>query len=253
MGAKTLWGTELYTESASIDQVLIDADKPMTAKEIMAEVIRRGLPARKDAGPHLSTLKRKKHITNENGYWFKVPAAGGAASPTPLPPPDTPPKKPKKKKIANETIVAFYPTVHDIALGKMGRQEGLKKLIEGFKLNPSTASAFIVIFSSMLTGVRYARKNTVFGTRYFLQKISEGFDEATLENAINSVTGHLEYYKTTKKGGPQPAIEKIVARYHRLLKDPKGKVRLAISKASSELIEKGDFNAGLPHEKRTRS
>jgi hypothetical protein len=67
LAAKTPWGTEDNTGSASIDWVLLDATRPLSAKEILEEVRRRGLPERKDANPHLSTLKRKGFITNTAG------------------------------------------------------------------------------------------------------------------------------------------------------------------------------------------
>jgi hypothetical protein len=68
----TPWGTVRDTGSGSIDLVLIDATRPLTRREIQAEVTRRKLPKRKDASPHLSTLKRKGFITNKDGRWLKV-------------------------------------------------------------------------------------------------------------------------------------------------------------------------------------
>jgi len=73
--AKTAWGTVAGTDSASIDIVLMEATRPLTNHEILAEVRRRGLPARQHANPHLSTLKRRGFITNKAGKWFKVSTA----------------------------------------------------------------------------------------------------------------------------------------------------------------------------------
>src|SRR5262245_50193727 len=68
----TPWGTDDNTGSESIDWVLIDATHPLTGREILDEVRRRRLPERKDASPHLSTLKRKGFITNADGKWYRV-------------------------------------------------------------------------------------------------------------------------------------------------------------------------------------
>jgi len=72
VAATTPWGTEDNTGSASIDWVLLDATRPLRGREILDEVRRRGLPERKDANPHLSTLKRNGFITNADGKWFRV-------------------------------------------------------------------------------------------------------------------------------------------------------------------------------------
>lgn len=101
MPATTPWGTEDDTGSAPIDWVLIDATRPMSGREILDEVRRRKLPERKDANPHLSTLKRKGFITNEGGLWFKVqsrPSGGSARPAAPQPSarssPAAPPNRP---------------------------------------------------------------------------------------------------------------------------------------------------------------
>lgn len=84
MASTTPWGTEDNTGSGSIDWVLLDATRPLTGQEILDEVRRRGLPCRKDANPHLSTLKRKGYITNEDGKWFRIGLrASGSATPRP--------------------------------------------------------------------------------------------------------------------------------------------------------------------------
>lgn len=79
MNAKTAWGTELGTESASIDLVLMEAQKPLSAKEILEEVRRRKLPTRQQANPHLSTLKRRGYVTNSGGKWQKTELGGAGA------------------------------------------------------------------------------------------------------------------------------------------------------------------------------
>ena len=60
--------------------------RPLTAREIQEEVRRRGLPERKDANPHLSTLERKGFITSTPSGWCRVELASGhASSPPPQP------------------------------------------------------------------------------------------------------------------------------------------------------------------------
>ena len=99
----TPWGTEDSTGSASIDWVLLAATRPLTGREILDEVRRRGLPERKDANPHLSTLKKKGFITNENGKWFRVSlkASDDTARPAPTP---TVPLPPPRPSVANVSV-----------------------------------------------------------------------------------------------------------------------------------------------------
>ncbi len=70
--AKTLWGTEVGTASAAIDIVMMESDRPLSHNEIQAEVRRRDLPTRQSASSHLSTLKKRGCIDNQDGKWFKT-------------------------------------------------------------------------------------------------------------------------------------------------------------------------------------
>ena len=90
MATTTPWGTEDNTGSASIDWVLLDATHPLTGREILDAVRRRGLPERRDANPHLSILKRKGYITNAGGKWYRINLKSSAGTGRPAPITHTP-------------------------------------------------------------------------------------------------------------------------------------------------------------------
>ena len=77
--AKTAWDTVVGTASASIDIVLMQATRPLSGDEILAEVRRLGLPERAHAHPHLATLKKRGYVSNSNGKWFKTIRGAGRA------------------------------------------------------------------------------------------------------------------------------------------------------------------------------
>ncbi len=84
-GGKTAFGSAADSGAGAIDTVLIEADRPLTETEIIAEVRRRKLKERGGVGSHLQSLRRRGCIVSTPAGWVKASPVSPTAARYPQP------------------------------------------------------------------------------------------------------------------------------------------------------------------------
>lgn len=97
-------------------------------------------------------------------------------------------------KITTEQISESFIIAKNIYDGKITHKNGLDKLVK-FGMNRNSASDYVYNYQCMVEGKLMTRNANAFGTEYFLQKIYENGGSAKLQNALISLSLHLDYYE----------------------------------------------------------
>ncbi len=116
------------------------------------------------------------------------------------------PAKPKKK-ITLEVVKEIYPLAKDVYEGRIELDDALDCLEE--KLYRGSASMYINTFKLMRKGESYTRTMNTAGTRYFLEKILDDYQEEGLELALKALNAHIEYFESFSGNGKMKTIRKI--------------------------------------------
>ncbi|PMO04347.1 hypothetical protein BCT19_01295 [Vibrio splendidus] len=111
----------------------------------------------------------------------------------------------KEIKVAFELGIQCYE--EDISASKLKH-----KLVDDYKMNPSSAHGYIEIVKHMMSGRQYTRTINAQATEYYLGRIYELCGLNTLKTAVEAVRKHLDYYLTTKTS-KQHSIRKIYEKY----------------------------------------
>lgn len=72
-----------------------------------------------------------------------------------------------RKRITEQMIVAFYPTVKEVAQGKITQAEGIQRMVRDLKMNKNSARDYIKNFKTMLKGKEYQRVNKLFAVEFY--------------------------------------------------------------------------------------
>lgn len=84
-------------------------------------------------------------------------------------------------------------------------------------LNRNSASDLINNFRCMIEGLKYTRTNNAMATEYYLKNILKDFGRLKLQNALNSLILHIEYYEELQNINMKKQRE-ILERYQVLVK-----------------------------------
>jgi len=68
--------------------------------------------------------------------------------------------------------------------------------LEEIGLNRNSASDLINNFKCMIEGQKYTRTNNAITTDYYLESILKDFGTSKLQNALNALREHIDYYET---------------------------------------------------------
>lgn len=97
-------------------------------------------------------------------------------------------------KITEEHIKKSFEIAKDIYENKITQKAGLDELVN-FGMNRNSASDYVYNYQCMITGKLMTRNSNVFGTEYYLNKIYENKGQKGLQNALISLSAHLDYYE----------------------------------------------------------
>lgn len=97
-------------------------------------------------------------------------------------------------KITEAHIIKSFEIAQKIYENKITPKDGLNELVN-FGMNRNSASDYVYNYQCMMTGKLMTRNSNVFGTEYYLNKIYENQGKRGLQNALISLSAHLDYYE----------------------------------------------------------
>lgn len=101
--------------------------------------------------------------------------------------------KNKQGKITNQMIHASYEYGKKVINNELSMEEAVNYLNTEFSMNKSSAKMYIESLISMINGVVYTRKTSLYATEYFLNCIKRDFGHEAYNLAISSVRKHIEW------------------------------------------------------------
>ena len=97
-------------------------------------------------------------------------------------------------KITNEMIEKSYNVGKDFFNKKITLKEGVELLTE-IGMNENSAVDYIYNYSNLIQGKLFTRTANIYGTEYYLRKIYEENGQTGLQNALLSLSQHIDYYE----------------------------------------------------------
>jgi 5-methylcytosine-specific restriction enzyme A len=119
------------------------------------------------------------------------------------------------RKITNEIVEKAY----DVAKKFFQEEITLKKAIEILSqngMNENSALDYVYNYSNLIQGKLFTRTTNTYGTDYYLRKIYEENGQSGLQNALISLSQHLDYYEE-KSGSSVKQRRDIYNKYLKLL------------------------------------
>jgi len=119
------------------------------------------------------------------------------------------------KKITNEIVEIAYDIAKDFFYTKITLKQATEILSQK-GMNENSAVDYIYLYSNLIQGKLFTRTANIFGTEYYLKKIYEENGKPGLENALLSLSQHLDYYEE-KSGSAVKQRRDIYNKYLKLL------------------------------------
>ncbi len=137
-------------------------------------------------------------------------------------------------KISIEMVIKAYPTLIRVSNNAITRTEGKKEINVETGMNEGSASDLITIFKSLLEGKVYKRAFNNATYEFLLIKIEEDFGIEKLNNSLNSIQKHIDYYSTLNKGNLR-GLQLIINNYKDALEIDELIIQKNISKYESKV------------------
>ena len=118
-------------------------------------------------------------------------------------------------KITNELVEKAYVVAKDFFQKKITLKKATEKLFRN-GMNEKSAVDYIYNYSNLIQGKLFTRTTNTYGTDYYLRKIYEESGQAALQNALISLSQHLDYYEE-KSGASVKQRRDIYEKYLSLL------------------------------------
>lgn len=118
-------------------------------------------------------------------------------------------------KITNEIVEKAYDIAKDFFHEKITLKQATEVLSET-GMNRNSAVDYIYLYSNLIQGKLFKRTANTYGTEYYLEKIYNESGQPGLQNALLSLSQHIDYYED-KSGVPVKTRRDIYNRYLNLL------------------------------------
>ena len=118
-------------------------------------------------------------------------------------------------KITNELVEKSYETGKAFYEKQISLKEGIKILTD-IGMNKNSAVDYIYNYSNLIQGKQFTRTTNIYGTEYYLQKIHEENGKNGLQNALLSLSQHLDYYEE-KSGASVKKRKDVYNEYLKLI------------------------------------
>jgi len=119
------------------------------------------------------------------------------------------------EEITTEMITKSYEIGKMLYTNLISLKDGVK-ILQDIGMNKNSAVDYIYNYSNLIQGKLFTRTTSAKGTKYYLQKIYEENGNSGLQNALLSLSQHIEYYEQ-KSGSPVKKRKEIYFRYMDLL------------------------------------
>jgi 5-methylcytosine-specific restriction protein A len=96
--------------------------------------------------------------------------------------------------ITNEIVEKAYKIAKDFYYGLISLKKAQDILVKD-GMNVNSAMDYIYNYSNLIQGKLFTRTTNAFGTDYYLQKIYEESGQSGLQNALISLSQHIDYYE----------------------------------------------------------
>lgn len=118
-------------------------------------------------------------------------------------------------RITDEMIEKSFEIGKDFYNNKIALKEGVKVLTQ-MGMNGNSAVDYIYNYSNLIQGKLFTRTTNTYGTEYFLKKIYEEKGLTGLQNALLSLSQHIDYYEE-KSGSSVKKRKEIFNEYFKLI------------------------------------
>ncbi|MFB6344093.1 HNH endonuclease [Saccharicrinis sp. FJH62] len=118
-------------------------------------------------------------------------------------------------KITNQMIEKSFKIGKDFFEKKISLKEGVI-LLTHIGMNKNSAVDYIYNYSNLIQGKLFTRTTNAFGTEYYLKKIYEENGQIGLQNALLSLSQHIDYYEE-KSGSNVKSRKEIYFKYFNLI------------------------------------
>jgi 5-methylcytosine-specific restriction protein A len=119
--------------------------------------------------------------------------------------------------ITNEMVQNAYKIGKQIYLNLMIRTDGIAYLKE-MGMNKNSANDYVYSYSNLIQGKLFTRNTNVYATEYYLNSIFLENGTEGLQNALLSLSQHIDYYEEVSSTSVKKRKE-IYNRYYDLIKD----------------------------------
>lgn len=122
-------------------------------------------------------------------------------------------------KITNEMIEKSFEIGKRFYQNQISLKDGIKILTD-IGMNENSAVDYVYNYSNLIQGKLFTRTTNIYGTEYYLKKIYEENGVDGLQNALLSLSQHIDYYEE-KSGSSVKKRKDVYERYLNLIeKEP---------------------------------
>ena len=118
-------------------------------------------------------------------------------------------------KITNEIVEKAYNLAKDFYHERISLKQAQENLVKD-GMNANSAMDYIYNYSNLIQGKLFTRTTNAYGTEYYLKKIYEEDGQTGLQNALISLSQHIDYYEE-KSGASVKKRREIYDKYLKLL------------------------------------
>lgn len=118
-------------------------------------------------------------------------------------------------KITNEMVEKSYNIGKDFYHKKINLKKAVELLAE-IGMNKNSASDYIYNYSNLIQGKLFTRTTNIYGADYYLKKIYEENGKLGLQNALLSLSQHIDYYEE-KSGSSVKKRKDVYYKYVNLI------------------------------------
>ena len=118
-------------------------------------------------------------------------------------------------KITNEIVEKAYKVAKDFYDNRITLKEAQDTLVQD-GMNKNSAMDYIYNYSNLIQGKLFTRTTNAYGTDYYLSRIYEESGQLGLQNALISLSQHIEYYEE-KSGASVNKRREIYEKFLKLL------------------------------------
>ncbi len=118
-------------------------------------------------------------------------------------------------KITNQMVEKSFQIGKRFYQNQISLKDGIKILTD-IGMNENSAVDYVYNYSNLIQGKLFTRTTNIYGTEYFLRKIYEENGNDGLQNALLSLSQHIDYYEE-KSGSSVKTRKEVYERYLNLI------------------------------------